>query len=204
MCLLAMRRSVSPVFLWLLAQRSLSYSLRLLSLCSGASAVFVYVLCAILYIYIYIYIYISYAYAQDTQLADRMRRTSTAKERCLLPKFDNFLGKIAKTMDDLKKLPQLQFQPPPFKVWQLCKQLVEVHDSLHSNLIAMPFCMQISACKFLHTLNCMDVFGQVRSPDWACVVEMWTDQRDIERCECINVRTAVKLMIKQSKDLFCF
>ena len=48
---------------------------------------------------------------------ERMKRTSIAKERCLLPKFDNFLGKIARTMDDLEKLPLLQFQPPPFKSW---------------------------------------------------------------------------------------
>ena len=31
---------------------------------------------------------------------------SIAKERCFLPTFDNFLGKIAKIMDDLEKLPR--------------------------------------------------------------------------------------------------
>ena len=50
-------------------------------------------------------------------MSSRLMGISIVKERCLFPKFNDFLEKIAKTMDDLEKLPQLQFQPTPFKSW---------------------------------------------------------------------------------------
>ena len=39
----------------------------------------------------------------------RMERISITEKWSLLPKFNNFIGKITKFMDDLEKLPQASF-----------------------------------------------------------------------------------------------